>query len=122
MSTFYAGDFNWDDYEKMAFSPSNYNAFGEEIRVNKEFAKRAEAEKESALNELSWGRGFRSLKDSATGVAKLPGSVMQGLVDTTFSVQAKKMNKADEITEAVGGLIQTAVSSYISNKMSGGTY
>ena len=121
-SLYNTGGFNWEDYRRMALNPKKYNPFGVDIAVKKELAKRtAEADK-NEREQLAWGSGFRALSDGVNGIARLPGSVMKNMVDEVFGVQVRKMENADEITEGIGALIQTAVGGIISSKLNGGVY
>jgi len=124
LDTFYnqPNGFSWGSYRKMALDHKRNNPFGASIAVQEELEKRTAEAEQNEREELSWGQGFRSLKDGVDGLARLPGSIMKDMVDSAFGVQVRQMENADEVTEALGSFIRDSVGDLITDKISGGVY
>lgn len=108
----FSNDFSkggWEAYRVAVFEPQN-NPFGSYVIVQNELNRRSGQEVEREKQELAWGRGVRSLRDSLTGEIKQPASAIQGHLDDAFGLQMNRLAQPDELSEVVASFTGLLVS------------
>ncbi len=98
-----------DAFYNVALEPNN-NVYSSYLAADRELTFRISRESELLKDQLNWGRGFLSATD-IEGYIETPGAFVETQLNNAVGSGQRRLEIADEISEIIGALMNTLLSS-----------
>ncbi len=105
-------DGNWLTYQSSL--SSNNNPFGLYISSQEEYDRRLYGAESRAKQELAWGRGFLSFKDSKTGEIKTPGVMINSKLGNVMGYDLRSKELVTNLNALAQALLGQVVKGALS--------
>lgn len=112
---FVSGDFSsggWDAWLQITQNPSN-NPYGALLAAQDEISARIAEKQNIAQQELAWGNGMQSKKDTQGNIT-VPGKTISDMLTKSLQTSQDELLQADELNEVLGLLVGQLTSKIMS--------